>query len=255
MSLLGGMFQSRVLAKYGPRTGVKFEQYYLSRTSSPFGFFTRERCNLYSDEMAQRVDKDYSVSVTRNYLARAATYGCLDKMLYVDTNTWLPDDLLIKADKMTMANSVELRVPFLDHKVLEFAAQLPRDQKVRRWTMKYLAKRALRGHVPTEILSRRKAGFPVPYESWLRSSLQKRVSEILLDDKTVSRGYFKRTAIEELMKRNVNGSGYSHEIFSLVVLELWHRAFVDRKAHLSDQNRPLFSGKGVSPYTTGIPSV
>ena len=247
MNLLGEIFHSRVLAKYGPRTGVKFEQYYLSRTSSPFGFFTRESRKLYSDEMAKRVDKDYSVSVTRTYLAKAATYGCLDKMLYVDTNTWLPDDLLIKADKMTMANSVELRVPFLDHKILEFAARLPRNQKIRRWTMKYLAKRALRGNVPDEILSRRKAGFPVPYESWLRNNLRTWVSEILLDSKTVSRGYFKRGAIEELLKRNVSGSEYPHEIFSLVVLELWHRAFVDREFSTYQKSRSLVLASPQNP--------
>lgn len=243
MSRLGQLLHSRVLAKYGPRMGVKFEQYYLSRTSSPFDFFTRESRDLYSDEMAQKVDKDESASATRKYLSRAAGYGWLEKMLYVDTNTWLPDNLLIKADKMTMANSVELRVPFLDHKVLEFAARLPRDQKVRGWTMKYLAKRALRGHVPDEILSRRKAGFPVPYEYWLRNSLRKWVSEILLDSKTLSRGYFKRGAIEELMKRSLGGPGYSKEIFSLAVLELWHRAFVDREISTSAQNgdRPLFA--------------
>ena len=238
MSLLGGMVHSRVLAKYGPRMGAEFEQYYLSRTSSPFTFFIRESHNLYSNEMMECVDKDDSVSVTRDYMTRAGAYGWLDKMLYVDTNTWLPDNLLIKADKMTMANSVELRVPFLDHKVLEFAARLPRNQKVRGLTMKYLAKRALRGHVPDEILSRRKAGFPVPYEDWLRRRLRKWVSEILLDRKTLSRGYFKRSAIEELVKRNLDGPEYSKEIFSLVVLELWHRAFVDREISASEQSHP-----------------
>ncbi len=114
--------------------------------------------------MLDRIDRERSTNVTRQYLARAANYSVLNKMLYVDTHTWLPDDLLIKADKMTMANSVELRVPLLDHKVLEFAARLPRNQKVRRWTMKYLLKKVLRGRVPEEILYRRKAGFPVPYE-------------------------------------------------------------------------------------------
>lgn len=235
MSLLGQMFRSRVLAKYGPRMNVGFEQYYLSRTSSPFGFFTRESANLYSAEMAHNVDNGHSVSVTQQYLARAADYSLINKMLYVDTNTWLPDELLIKADKMTMANSVELRVPLLDHKVLEFAARLPRNQKVRGWTMKYLLKKALRGHVPDEILFRRKAGFPVPYESWLRNNLREWVSGVLLDRKTLSRGYFKENAIEEIIRRNLNAPQYSKEIFSLVVLELWHRSFVDRETHTSGQ--------------------
>jgi asparagine synthase (glutamine-hydrolysing) len=122
--------------------------------------------------MERHVNVEQSVGATRQYMERASGYNLLNKMLYVDTNTWLPDELLIKADKMTMANSVELRVPLLDHKILEFAAGLPRNQKIRRLTMKYLAKKALRGHVPKEIVARRKAGFPVPYQMWLRSSLR-----------------------------------------------------------------------------------
>ena len=81
-------------------------------------------------------------------------------MLYVDTKTSLPDDLLLKADKMTMANSIELRVPFLDHKLLEFAASLPENLKVRGLTTKYLAKRALSSRIPEPILKRRESGFP-----------------------------------------------------------------------------------------------
>jgi asparagine synthase (glutamine-hydrolysing) len=227
MNLLGRKMRSRVLTKYGARMEVPFEDYYFSRTSSPFEWFPRQRLNFYSEAMAGRVNADQSTIVTRQYLSKAADYSLLNKMLYVDTKTWLPDDLLVKADKMTMANSVELRVPLLDHKVLEFAAALPRDQKVRRWTMKYLAKKALRHRVPRAILSRRKAGFPVPYRAWLRTSLVDWVSEILLDPQTLSRGYFRRDMVEKLIKLNLNGADYSKELFSLVVLELWHRTFLD----------------------------
>jgi asparagine synthase (glutamine-hydrolysing) len=242
MSELGRLVHSRVLTKYGPLMGLKFEQYYLSRTSSPFTLFNQEGRSLYSDEMFQKVDKEYSVSVTREYLEKAESFGFLDKMLYVDTHTWLPDDLLVKADKMTMANSVELRVPFLDHKVLEFAARLPRNQKVRGWAMKYMAKRALKNHVPKEILDRQKMGFPVPYQFWFRNSLRSWASEILLDEKTLSRGYFKRGAIEQMMKQDLGDPVRSREIFSLVVLELWHRAFIDNAFKPSlDSAKPLLS--------------
>jgi len=235
MSWLGGLMHSRVLSKYGPRMRTPFEQYYLSRTSSPFDFFTSDSTGLYSQSMAEHVDRSHSVSVTRKYLARAANFSLLNKMLYVDTNTWLPDELLVKADKMTMANSVELRVPLLDHKVLEFAAGLPRNQKVRGLTMKYLAKKALRGNVPDEILFRKKAGFPVPYELWLRDNLRDWVADVLLDRRSLSRGYFNRGAMEKLVERNRQDGKYAKEIFSLVVLELWHRSFVDQGTH--DSNR------------------
>jgi asparagine synthase (glutamine-hydrolysing) len=147
-------------------------------------------------------------------------------MLYVDTKTWLPDDLLLKADKMTMANSIELRVPLLDHKLLEFAASLPGNFKVRGFTTKYIARKTLNNRVPREILERRKAGFPVPYESWLRTDLRDWLLGILLDRETLARGYFERKGIEDLVARDLRSGGYSKELFKLATLELWHRAFL-----------------------------
>jgi asparagine synthase (glutamine-hydrolysing) len=231
MSALGRLFGSRVLSKYGPRMDTELADYYLSRSSTPFQFFNQANGGFYSKNMAQQVSKSSSMDVLRQVHANGASYGLLQKMLYVDTKTWLPDDLLVKADKMTMANSVELRVPFLDHKVLEFAAQLPRNQKLRGLTTKYIAKKALAKHVPAEILNRRKVGFPVPYDAWLRNNLRPWVNEILLAPETLSRGYFQRKAIENLIQRYQAGAGYSKEIFALIVLELWHRAFIDAPVH------------------------
>ncbi|WP_082125896.1 asparagine synthase (glutamine-hydrolyzing) [Silvibacterium bohemicum] len=228
MESLGKAANSRVLTKYGCRMSVPFADYYLGRTSSPFEFFPRERSRLYSEEMLRHINVEHSLGATRKYMSRTRDYNVLNKMLYIDTHSWLPDDLLVKADKMTMANSVELRVPLLDHKVLEFAARLPRNMKVRRGITKYLAKKALRGRVPEEILNRPKAGFPVPYRAWLRSGLQGWVNEILMDPRTLCRGYFQQRTVEELIQRNSSGSDYSKEIFSLVVLELWFRTFVDQ---------------------------
>jgi asparagine synthase (glutamine-hydrolysing) len=248
---LGQRLDSRVLSKYGQRMGVPFEDYYLSRTSSPFEFFPRERFNLYSTTMLEAIDSDQALSVTRRYMSNASNYSVLNKMLYVDTNTWLPDELLIKADKMTMANSVELRVPLLDHKVLEFAAGMPRDAKIRRLTTKYAAKQALRSHVPREILARRKAGFPIPYRTWLRGELREYVSQILLDRRTLSRGYFQAGALERVLKANLNGTDLSKEVFSLVILELWHRKFVDRDSVNEPAEMPgQFVAAAVSPSVT-----
>jgi len=232
----GNLLHSRVLSKYGPHMGVEFADYYLSRASSPFQFFNRCASELYSPEMNQRVSKSESMSVARQFLSRQQKCGMLEQMLYVDTKTWLPDDLLIKADKMTMANSVELRVPFLDHKFLEFAAKVPRSQKVRGWTMKYLAKKALRQHVPDEILYRRKAGFPVPYASWLKEDLGEWVSEMLLDSTSLSRGYFQPAAVEKVIQQHRSEGGYAKEVFALAVLELWHRSFVDSHATAVDSS-------------------
>jgi asparagine synthase (glutamine-hydrolysing) len=150
-------------------------------------------------------------------------------MLYVDTKSWLPDDLLVKADKMTMATSVELRVPLLDFQVLEFAAKLPQDFKVRGWSTKRILKAALEESVPQEILRRKKTGFPVPYETWIKSDLRIFIEDILLDRKANGRGYFNRNGIERLLSANLSEGNFPKEVFSLLVLELWHREFIDNQ--------------------------
>jgi asparagine synthase (glutamine-hydrolysing) len=151
----------------------------------------------------------------------------LNQMLYVDTKTWLPDDLLIKADKITMANSLELRVPLLDHVILEFAASLPPDFKVRGRETKRILKGAFAGVLPPEVLARKKAGFPVPYEQWLNGPLKERIEEILLSSRATARGYFRKTENERLLQANARGGKYAKEIFSLLALELWHLKFID----------------------------
>jgi asparagine synthase (glutamine-hydrolysing) len=202
---------------------------YYSRTSDPSRFFNAHWNQFYSRDFAKAVDKRFSTRPATRYLSDGDRGGPLGRMLYVDTKTWLPDDLLIKADKMTMANSIELRVPLLDHKVLEFAASLPANFKVRMFTTKYIAKETLSGRVPAEILRRKKVGFPVPYEKWLRQDLKKWMRSVLLDGKTLSRGYFRRDAVEKLLAQEAVSGGFSKEIFKLTVLELWHREFLDRR--------------------------
>jgi len=137
--------------------------------------------------------------------------------------------VLLKADKMTMANSIELRVPLLDHKLLEFAASLPDNFKVNGFSTKYIAKVALKHRLPKEILQRKKVGFPVPYQTWMRTELKDWVNDLLLDRESISRGYFNRACIEKLIGVDCRVGGYSKEILSLVSLELWHRNFLEHK--------------------------
>ena len=151
----------------------------------------------------------------------------LNQMLYADTKTWLPDDLLIKADKMTMANSIELRVPLLDHVVLEFAASLPPQFKVNGKETKRVLKAAFAKTLPKEVLTRKKAGFPVPYQSWLRGELRTRVEDILLSKRAEARGYFRQDQVRQLLRANAQHGNLSVEVFCLLVTELWHRTFVD----------------------------
>jgi asparagine synthase (glutamine-hydrolysing) len=225
ISLIAQLLHSPRVARYAPLMNLPLESYYYSRVSNPFTFFNTA-IELYSKDFNNLVDRHKSASPVRGYFVNASKNSLLNKMLYVDTKSWLPDDLLLKADKMTMANSVELRVPFLDHLLLEFAASLPEDLKLRWFSTKYIAKKALSGRVPSEILSRKKAGFPVPYNSWLRTELKDWVADILLDRSTLARGYFNRTSVEKLIERNEQSGAYSKEIHSLIALEMWHRTFL-----------------------------
>lgn len=206
----------------------RLQDSYYGRTSHPARFFNRQWQKFYSTAFAATVDKKFSSHAATKHFRNGHRNGPLAQMLYTDTKTWLPDDLLVKADKMTMANSIELRVPLLDHKILEFAASLPQNFKVRGFTTKYIAKTALRGRVPREILDRKKAGFPVPYERWLRQDLKDWVHALLLDSKATSRGYFQKNAVERLLSDDLRSGGYSKEIFDLAVLELWHREFLEK---------------------------
>jgi asparagine synthase (glutamine-hydrolysing) len=221
--------------KYSPMMQLPLNEYYYSRTAGPTSFFPRTKAELYSEAFRRRVDSGYSRRCVAEYFAHVGGQKPLNQMLYVDTKTWLPDDLLIKADKITMANSLELRVPLLDHKVLEFAARLPASYKVRGFTTKYILKKAFEGRVPKKILHRKKTGFPVPFGSWLRNELRDFVREVLLDSKTLGRGYFEKKAVEKLLSDAPGASVPSAEIFSLVTLELWHRQFLD----VRDESRDL----------------
>jgi asparagine synthase (glutamine-hydrolysing) len=240
LSALNRVWQSPRVRKYAPLLSMPLEGYYFGRTSSPFTYFNAHTAQLYSKDFARCVNKEWSVSVAKRYFHSGAADDWVNKMLYVDTKTSLPDDLLLKADKMTMANSIELRVPLLDHVLLEFAATLPQNFKVRGVTTKYILKKALRNRIPKEILQRKKAGFPVPWEFWLRGELKDWVSGVLFDRGTLSRGYFERSAIEDLVKQNARYGTYSKELLSLVSLELWHRAFLgpeQQEPHLAHSTR------------------
>jgi asparagine synthase (glutamine-hydrolysing) len=221
---------------------LPFESSYYSGTSSPLSFFNQFPERLYTADFYPIVCKQESVEMVERYLRAENAHGVVNKLLYADTKTWLPNDLLLKADKMTMANSVELRVPFLDHRLLEFAASLPGNYKVRGLTTKYIAKKVLSDKVPREILQRKKVGFPVPYSSWLRGDLRDWLQDLLLDSRTLSRGYFKKECIEYLLAENLRTGAYSKEVFTLAVMELWHREFLGARNPVGESASAVLNG-------------
>ncbi len=175
------------------------------------------------------LDAHYANSAYFNSIFETMSQGTdLRKMTYTDLKTWLPDDLLVKADKMTMAASLELRVPFLDHKLLEYATALPDEFRLNGNEGKYLMKKFAGGLLPENIIYRKKQGFPVPIAAWFRDKLYDRTREILLDNASQSRGYFKPGYVENLLQKHRDGKqDLSRRIFSLLNLELWHRKYID----------------------------
>ena len=156
----------------------------------------------------------------------------LEKMLYVDTKTWLPDYLLLRGDKLTMANSIEGRVPLLDHKVVEFACSLTDDKKLNGSTRKYLLKKVAARLLPDKIINRKKQGFPIPIERWLRKEAREMMRDLLSPESLNNRGLFDPQAVSKLMKLHENGyADYSTELWGLMSLEIWQRQFIDAQHH------------------------
>lgn len=160
----------------------------------------------------------------------------VDRMLYCDIKSWLPDYLLLRGDKLTMANSLEARVPLLDHKLVEFAAQLPVNLKLRRGTRKYLLKKLGSKLLPDSIVHRRKQGFPIPIECWLRNEMRPLVHDALSEDSLRRRGLFNPQLVQSLIRKHETGyADHSTEIWGLVSIEIWMRRFIDRPANMSSQ--------------------
>ncbi|MFF5248254.1 asparagine synthase (glutamine-hydrolyzing) [Streptosporangium sp. NPDC000095] len=156
--------------------------------------------------------------------------GCdLTRAMDVDVNTYLPGDLLVKTDISTMAYSLEARSPFLDHVLMEWAAGLPGELKVRGGTTKYLLKHALAGWLPAHLLRRPKMGFGVPLASWLRSGLRPLAHDLLTDATARDRGIFDPKVVARLLAEHAAGRDHSKRIWALLQFELWHRT------HLPEQ--------------------
>ena len=148
----------------------------------------------------------------------------LERMLELDRRVWLPDDLLVKADKMTMATSQELRVPFLDHRLIEWCAGLPQHVKLRGSTGKWLLREAARSRLPAECTAPGKRGFTVPVSNWFRKQLHQPLRDALLASDSLARTRFGEKAVRRLLDDHLKGrSDRKEELYSLWVLELWRR--------------------------------
>jgi len=200
------------------------------------GFGAETRRRLIGDDRMQRSEEQVD-EIFRGHFKAVEKASPLNQMLYVDTKVWLPDDLLLKADKMTMANSLELRVPFLDHRLVEFAATLPDSSKINGDGGKSLLRKAMRGVLPGAILDRPKKGFSVPLASWLRGPLREFTRDHLLDPQSPCKSHLDHAEVTRIVEQHEQGRiDRSQEIWTLLVFQFWHSHFIENSVH--GYNRP-----------------
>lgn len=193
-------------------------------------FDTYQRAALYTDEYTREIGSSRVAGVISGPWQEASADSVVDAMLATDVETYLPGDLLVKMDIATMAHSLEARSPLLDPEVMELAASLPSHLKVRGIEKKVALRDALSPWLPRPLLDRPKMGFGVPLGHWFRHELREHAYDVLLDQRTLGRGYFRRAYIERMLASHMSGQeDNSPRIWSLLMSELWHRAFVDRR--------------------------
>lgn len=207
--------------------GQSFEQRYLSWVTY---FSPAEKQTLYTKAFCRELDGHDANQWLLQKFAAAEAQGLntLDTTLTVDVQSYLPYDLLVKMDIATMANSLEGRSPFLDHKVMEYCARLPGKYKLRGTKSKYLLKKLGKKLLPPENLERRKMGFGVPVGQWMRAELRPLLEDALLSSRSQTRGYFQSGPLREMVQAHISGkTDYSFRLWALLCLELWHREFID----------------------------
>ncbi|MEH7502201.1 asparagine synthase (glutamine-hydrolyzing) [Neobacillus drentensis] len=179
----------------------------------------RELLNVYREGL------DYT-DITKPLYAESRGYDPVDRMQYIDIHTWMRGDILLKADKMTMAHSLELRVPFLDKAVFEVASKIPTNLKTVHGTTKYILRKAAEGVVPAHVLDRKKLGFPVPIRHWLKDEMNEWAKKIIRDSNTdhlINKSY-----VLQLLEDHCQGKAdNSRKIWTVLMFMVWHQVYVE----------------------------
>jgi asparagine synthase (glutamine-hydrolysing) len=193
-------------------------------------FGSGDKSELYTPALRQELHGTDSLALLDAAYAASDATTFVERTAHTDVQLYLPDDLLVKMDIASMANSLEVRSPFLDHEVMEFAASLPLHLKLRGFTQKYLLRRAMRGLLPEAVLRRPKMGFGVPIDHWFRHELREMAYDVLLDARARQRGYFRPEIVRRYLDEHVEGRAHHHpRLWSLLMLEQWHRVFIDTR--------------------------
>jgi asparagine synthase (glutamine-hydrolysing) len=212
-------------------------------------FDASAKAALYAPEFAERVVGCSSDELVLAAYDRSDAPTFVEATAHADVQQYLPDDLLVKMDIASMASSLEVRSPLLDHRVVEFAASLPVHMKLRGRISKFLLREVMKHTLPESVLTRSKMGFGVPIDHWLRNELKQMMYDVLLDRTARARGYFRASAVQRYLDEHVRGfADHHHRIWALLMLELWHRTFIDRPcpAVASDGPNPTLEHAAIS---------
>jgi len=185
------------------------------------------KARLYSEDFQQALGPHEAAARFLAYLHAVAEADPLRQEQFADIKTYLADDILVKVDRMSMATSLEARTPFLDYRVAEFAARLPRHLKIRGWHTKYLLKRCMAPKLPHAILHRKKEGFSIPMKHWLRQELRTLMQEVLSPARLKAAGLFNVPYIERLQAEHLQGTAnHSHQLWALMIFEIWRDLYL-----------------------------
>jgi len=189
-------------------------------------FSEKEKEELYSDLMNKKIiNKDSSYVMIKDYKNYK---NKLNNLFYVDIKQYIPNDIFTKVDKMSMLNSLEVRVPLLDYRMVELSAMIPSKFKVNNFDKKYIFKKSLKGIIPDKVLERKKQGFGIPIENWFKNDLKSYAQDILLSERCIQRNYFKRDYVKNLFEKHSKGErNYGNHIWELLCFELWNRIYID----------------------------
>jgi asparagine synthase (glutamine-hydrolysing) len=187
-----------------------------------------EKSRLYSEELKRVVGDQEAHSRLTDYLRESKEADPLWQQQFADIKTYLTDDILMKVDRMSMANSLEARSPYLDYRVVEFAAGLPSSLKLNGFKTKYLLKRCMAGKLPRAILNRGKEGFSIPMKNWLRQELRPMMEEVLSPERIKKEGLFNPSYVAKLKSDHLKGiANHSHQLWSLMVFEIWRDLYLN----------------------------
>jgi asparagine synthase (glutamine-hydrolysing) len=186
-----------------------------------------QKLDLYTGDIQNRLKTMNSLDYMLEYFYSDHTNHLTDAMLYADVMTYLPGDLLVKMDRMTMAHGLEGRSPFLDHKLMEFAATLPADLKLRGTQLKFMLKHIGKAWLPRNILFRTKQGFSVPIGRWFQHELREMLHDTLSSSRFVREGILNGAAIHRILEEHQTGAvNHQYRLWVLLNLELWYRMFI-----------------------------